>query len=123
MSRLERGPNPYNTAVSRRRFIKTAAWSGAALGVVGLGGLGLATREGGKSNVSKVNAAARSKAEETEEQESGDRQNSSKREKLGEYRTDYRYSDNPARKYNLRLSAQAVDGTVVSPGEVFSMNE
>jgi vancomycin resistance protein YoaR len=44
-------------------------------------------------------------------------------EKLGEYETDYRYSDSEARKNNLEKSAAAVNGTVVSPGETFSMNE
>jgi hypothetical protein len=43
-------------------------------------------------------------------------------EKLGEYETDYRYSDSETRKYNLRLSSGAVDGTVLEPGETFSMN-
>jgi vancomycin resistance protein YoaR len=45
------------------------------------------------------------------------------KEKLAEFRTDYRYSDSKDRKYNLRLSSQAVDGTVLAPGEVFSMND
>jgi vancomycin resistance protein YoaR len=45
------------------------------------------------------------------------------RVKLGEYETDYRYSDSETRKYNLRLSSSAVNGTVVEPGEVFSMND
>jgi hypothetical protein len=44
-------------------------------------------------------------------------------EKLGEFETDYRYSDSKARKYNLKLSSSAVDGTVISPGETFSMND
>jgi vancomycin resistance protein YoaR len=44
-------------------------------------------------------------------------------EKLGEYETDYRYSDSETRKYNLRLSSSAVNGTVLSPGETFSMND
>ncbi|WP_047865384.1 VanW family protein [Rubrobacter aplysinae] len=43
--------------------------------------------------------------------------------KLGEFETDYRYSDSEARKQNLRMSSGAVDGTVLEPGEVFSMNE
>jgi vancomycin resistance protein YoaR len=43
--------------------------------------------------------------------------------KLGEYETDYRYSDSEARKENLKISSGAVNGTVVEPGEVFSMNE
>jgi vancomycin resistance protein YoaR len=44
-------------------------------------------------------------------------------EKIGEFETDYRYSDSEARKENLKISANAVNGTVVEPGEVFSMNE
>ena len=44
-------------------------------------------------------------------------------EKLGEFETDYRYSDSEARKNNLEMSANAVNGTVVEPGETFSMNE
>jgi vancomycin resistance protein YoaR len=44
-------------------------------------------------------------------------------QKLGEYETDYRYSDSEARKENLRMSSGAVDGTVLESGEVFSMNE
>ena len=43
--------------------------------------------------------------------------------KLGEYKTDYRYSDSEARKENLEISSRAVNGTVLSPGEVFSMND
>jgi len=44
-------------------------------------------------------------------------------EKLGEFETDYRYSDSEARKENLEISAEAVDGTVLEPGETFSMND
>ena len=44
-------------------------------------------------------------------------------EKLGEFETDYRYSDSEARKDNLEMSANAVNGTVMEPGETFSMNE
>jgi vancomycin resistance protein YoaR len=61
--------------------------------------------------------AEKSRDENVEQQETPGPQ------KMGEFRTDYRYSDNPARKYNLRMSAEAVDGTVIPPGEVFSMND
>ena len=44
-------------------------------------------------------------------------------EKLGEFETDYNYSDSKARKENMRMSSGAVDGMVLAPGEVFSMNE
>lgn len=44
-------------------------------------------------------------------------------EKLGEYQTDYNYSDSEARKDNLEMSSEAVNGTVLSPGETFSMND
>ncbi|MDN5696544.1 MAG: VanW family protein [Rubrobacter sp.] len=43
-------------------------------------------------------------------------------EKLGEFETDYNYSDSKARKENLRMSSGAVDGTVLAPGQTFSMN-
>ncbi|WP_047864219.1 VanW family protein [Rubrobacter aplysinae] len=43
--------------------------------------------------------------------------------KLGEFETDYRYSDSEARKKNLEISSGAVNGTVLEPGEVFSMND
>lgn len=112
-------PDAYGRAVSRRRFLRSAAWSGAALGVAGIGGFGLAARasEGGDS------PGTTAPENTTAEQEDAGQQEASDKEKIGEYRTDYRYSDNPARKYNLRMSAQAVDGTVLEPGEVFSMNE
>lgn len=44
-------------------------------------------------------------------------------EKLGEYRTDYRYSNSEARRTNLKRAAQAMNGKVLAPGEVFSFNE
>ena len=45
-------------------------------------------------------------------------------EMLGSYRTDYSVvPDDGARVENLDLSSDAVDGTLLAPGEVFSMNE
>ena len=44
-------------------------------------------------------------------------------EKLGEFETDYKYSESEARKENMRMSSGAVDGTVLAPGETFSMND
>ena len=113
--------------LSRRRFLRTAAWSGAALGVVGLGGLGFAARASEESNAPQAGApettASKTTAsEETTTEENASAQEASDEKKLGEYRTDYRYSDSEARKYNLRISSRAVDGTVVKPGETFSMN-
>jgi len=124
-----RGPNPYDTAVSRRRFLKTAAWGGAALGVVGLGGLGFAARASERSGGfgATTGSTAPEREDETpqdnSEEQAPEQETQQEKQKIGEYRTDYRYSDNPARKYNLRLSAQAVDGTVLEPSEVFSMND
>lgn len=113
----------YHQAVSRRRFLRTAAWSGAALGVVGLGGLGFAARASEESNAPEANAPQATASEETAAEENTESQEAPDEKKLGEYRTDYRYSDSEARKYNLRISSRAVDGTVVKPGETFSMNE
>jgi vancomycin resistance protein YoaR len=46
-------------------------------------------------------------------------------ELLGSYRTDYRLSSDKSdeRMENLSMSSGAVDGTVLAPGEVFSMND
>jgi vancomycin resistance protein YoaR len=45
-------------------------------------------------------------------------------ERLGSYRTDYSVvSDADARVENLEISSEAVDGTLLAPGEVFSMND
>lgn len=123
MSKTERRQNAYTRAVSRRRFIKIMAGSGAALGVAGFGGLGLLARSDDGKGAPKVIAAKNAAVEQSEQpQKDADPKEAPGREKIGEFRTDYRYSDNPARKYNLRLSSQAVDGTVLTPGEVFSMN-
>ncbi len=125
MSSTNRQTNLYGAAVSRRRFLRTMAWGGAALGVASLGGLGFAARASEKPDGAGA-AAENTTPEHRDEatQENSKEQSSEKeRQKMGEYRTDYRYSDNPARKYNLRLSAQAVDGTVLEPGQVFSMND
>lgn len=118
MSRMERHTDPYSKAVSRRRFLRTAAWSGAALGLAGLGGFGLVARASEKPDTSGA-----SSEETTADREDTEQREAPEKEKLGGFRTDYRYSDNPARKYNLRLSAEAVDGTVIEPGETFSMND
>ena len=111
--------NTYSRAVSRRRFLKTAAWSGAALGVAGLGGLGFAARASDDNGAQEAKAPGTTASDETTEENTEPRETPD--EKLGEFRTDYRYSDNQARKYNLRMSSQAVDGTVLSPGDTFSM--
>ena len=42
---------------------------------------------------------------------------------LGEYKTDFAYDSNPSRQENMKLSAGAVNDTVLGPGEVFSFNE
>jgi hypothetical protein len=42
---------------------------------------------------------------------------------LGEYKTDFLWDSNPSRKANMELAAEAVDETVLKPGEVFSFNE
>lgn len=43
---------------------------------------------------------------------------------LGSYKTNYlTYDDSPGRVENLKISSNAVDGTVLAPGEVFSFNE
>src|SRR5215211_4794106 len=45
------------------------------------------------------------------------------KEVIGEYQTDFLWDSNPNRKYNMRLAADAVDNTVLKPGEVFSFND
>lgn len=119
MSSIDRRPDAYARAVSRRRFLKTAAWSGAALGVVGFGGFGLAARASEGAGTPGTTAPENT----TAEQEDTGQRETPEREKIGEYRTDYRYSDHPARKDNLEMSARAVDGTVLEQGEIFSMND
>jgi vancomycin resistance protein YoaR len=45
------------------------------------------------------------------------------KEVIGEYQTDFLWDSNPNRKYNMRLAADAVNNTVLKPGEVFSFND
>jgi vancomycin resistance protein YoaR len=42
---------------------------------------------------------------------------------IGEYKTDFLWDSNPSRKANMKLAAEAVNNTVLAPGEVFSFNE
>ena len=43
---------------------------------------------------------------------------------MGPYRTDYSVvSDDGRRVENLNISSRAVDGTLLAPSEVFSMND
>jgi vancomycin resistance protein YoaR len=42
---------------------------------------------------------------------------------IGEFRTDFLWDSNPDRKANMKLAAEAVNNTVLAPGEVFSFNE
>ncbi len=128
MSRPQRHQNSYSKAVSRRRFLRTTALSGIALGAAGLGGLGLIARAGEKPGASGNEASggtAKEKVavEQVAEEKDAGQEKAAVREKIGEFRTDYRYSDSRARKYNLKMSAEAVDGTRLPPGEVFSMND
>jgi len=44
-------------------------------------------------------------------------------EKIGEYKTDFLWDSNPTRQENMKLAAEAVNDTVLAPGEVFSFNE
>jgi vancomycin resistance protein YoaR len=44
-------------------------------------------------------------------------------EVIGEYKTDFLWDSNPDRKANMKLAADAVNNTVLAPGEVFSFNE
>ncbi|MBA2441619.1 MAG: VanW family protein [Rubrobacter sp.] len=44
-------------------------------------------------------------------------------ELIGEYRTDYAWDSAPGRQANLDIASEAVDGTILAPGEVFSFNE
>ena len=134
MSRPEENQNSYSRAVSRRRFLRAALGSGAALGLAGLGGLGLVARANeepdasgdtsGKRTVDEQDAAQSGTPEtEREKQPEREAEKESEKKKMGEYRTDYLYSDSEARKHNLRMSAEAVNGTVIPPGGVFSMND
>jgi vancomycin resistance protein YoaR len=50
-------------------------------------------------------------------------QKSKPEEVIGEYQTDFLWDSNPNRKGNMKLAADAVDNTVVEPGEVFSFND
>jgi len=45
--------------------------------------------------------------------------------RLGKYRTDYRETSDKSRERldNLRIASAAVDGTLLAPGEIFSLNE
>ena len=81
--------------------------------------------EGGASGAAsnRASSAEAASAETTETGQATEPPATFGKEKLGEFRTDYRYSDSEDRKYNLRLSSQAVDGTVLGPGEIFSMND
>lgn len=123
--------------VSRRRFLGGAAWVGVVLGATGIGGE-LRPRSGGIAGASGTEVTGKTVAERTVAEETLAGKTTTKAEnvvhkdvapeekpptvELGEYRTDYRHSDSKARKYNLRISARAVDGTVLEPGGVFSMN-
>ena len=44
---------------------------------------------------------------------------------MGSYRTDYSIVPDPgqARKENLQIASNEVNGTLVAPGEIFSMND
>jgi vancomycin resistance protein YoaR len=42
---------------------------------------------------------------------------------IGEFRTDFLWDSNPDRKANMKLAAEAINNTVLAPGEVFSFNE
>ena len=44
-------------------------------------------------------------------------------EMIGDYKTDFLWDTNPNRQANMKLAAQAVNDTVLAPGEVFSFNE
>ncbi len=50
-------------------------------------------------------------------------QNLKPTEKLGEFRTDFLWDSNPSRQANMKLAAEAVNNTVLAPGEVFSFND
>jgi vancomycin resistance protein YoaR len=41
-------------------------------------------------------------------------------EVIGDFQTDFLWDSNPNRKYNMRLAAEAVNNTVLKPGETFS---
>ncbi len=44
-------------------------------------------------------------------------------ELIGEYKTDYAWDPDEGRQANLRMASEAVDNTVLAPGEVFSFTE
>jgi vancomycin resistance protein YoaR len=44
-------------------------------------------------------------------------------EVIGAYRTDFRWDSNPSRQANMRKAAEAINNTLLAPGEVFSFNE
>lgn len=41
---------------------------------------------------------------------------------LGEYKTDYTWDTDPGRRENMERASEALDGTAVAPGEIFSYN-
>ena len=80
MSRMERHTDPYSKAVSRRRFLRTAAWSGAALGLAGLGGFGLVARASEKPDTSGASSEeTTADREDTEQREAPEKQRGKKR--------------------------------------------
>ena len=87
------------------------------------GGKGGGATEAASDGASTEAPSEATPSETAESKQRAGRPATAGKEKLGEFRTDYRYSDSEDRKYNLRLSSQAVDGTVLAPGEVFSMND
>lgn len=106
----------------------------AALPGEEVGGSGDGSPDGSRQELASSQGSTREEGKEPEAADDGDGsaesakkdedpRSTSGMEKLGEYETDYRYSDSEARKNNLEKSAAAVNGTVVSPGETFSMNE
>ncbi|HET7478245.1 MAG TPA: VanW family protein [Rubrobacteraceae bacterium] len=42
---------------------------------------------------------------------------------LGEYATNYLWDSDPGRRINLAVASQAIDGTILAPGAVFSFND
>lgn len=90
MSEENSRQSPYSRAVSRRRFIRTVALSGATLGVVGLGGLGFAMRSGGGSNNLATKAGEPTEAEDPRNKnvDNEEPQETPGPQKMGEFRTD-----------------------------------
>ncbi len=66
----------------------------------------LVTRESGQPQVSAEELGARKPTE-----------------MIGSFASDYRWDTDPARRANIKTVSEAVDGTVVAPGEIFSFNE